>query len=123
MESAVELNLPRVPVSVARARAGIRPLREALGNRYEDAVLLVSELVTNAVRHGEGAMVRLEAGVRHGTCRFEIIDGGNGFEPPEFISDPGMIGGRGLPIVDAISDAWGVFEGDSTHVWFEIDLR
>lgn len=31
----VELNLARVPVSVARARAGMRPLREALGGVYE----------------------------------------------------------------------------------------
>jgi anti-sigma regulatory factor (Ser/Thr protein kinase) len=119
----VELDLPRVPVSVARARAGLRPLRPALGDRYDDAVLLISELVTNAIRHGEGATVRLQARVRAGTCRFEVIDGGAGFVPPVLAPDETFAGGRGLRIVSSMADAWGVYEGGSTHVWFEFDLR
>jgi anti-sigma regulatory factor (Ser/Thr protein kinase) len=118
MES-VELNLARVPVSVARARAGIRPLREALGDRYDDAVLLVSELVTNAVRHGRGATVRLTATTRSGQCRFEIVDGGSGFTVPDDATSPGY---RGLQIVENLSDDWGLYEGNSTHVWFVFDL-
>ena len=119
----VELNLPRVPVSVARARAGMRPLRDALGERYQDAVLLVSELVSNAVRHGSGATVSLNARVQGASCRIEVIDGGTGFQPPN-ASDmmTSAASGRGLPIVNALSDAWGVYEGNSTHVWFEVDL-
>lgn len=119
----VELNLARVPVSVARARAGMRPMREALGDRYQDAVLLVSELITNAVRHGTGATVSITARVRGGAVRVEVIDGGDGFAPPGELPDANSPTGRGLQIVDSLSDAWGVYEGNSTHVWFEIDLR
>ena len=115
----IDLTFPRAPVSVARARAGLRPLRDALGDRYEDAVLLVSELATNAVRHGAGTTFRLEARVEEGRCRVEVIDGGSGFQPPAYIADPELVGGRGLPIVASLAHRWGVFEG-STHVWFEL---
>ena len=118
----VELNLARVPVSVARARAGMRPMREALGDRYQDAVLLVSELITNAVRHGSGPSVSLTARVRGGAVRIEVVDGGDGFVAPSGLPDASSPNGRGLQIVDSLSDAWGVYEGNSTHVWFEIDL-
>ena len=119
----VELNLPRVPVSVARARAAMRPLRDVLGERHQDAVLLVSELVSNAVRHGKGPTVHLIARVRGGACRVEVIDDGEGFRPPTASEvTTTSANGRGLPIVNALSDAWGVYEGNSTHVWFEIDL-
>ena len=118
----VELNLPRVPMSVARARAGLHPLRSALGYRYQDTVLMVSELVTNAVRHGEGPTVRLTARVRGGSCHVEVIDGGSGFKAPADPPDPSSPGGRGLQVVGSLSDDWGIYEG-STHVWFEIDLE
>lgn len=119
---AVELILPRVPVSVARARAGLRPLRDALGNRYEDVVLMVSELVTNAIRHGSGTTVRMTARVRGGSFHVEVVDGGNGFTVPAGTPDPSSPGGRGLRVVGSLSDDWGVYEGNSTHVWFELDL-
>lgn len=118
----VELTLPRQASSVAAARAALRPLRDELGDRHGDAVLLVSELVTNAVRHGSGPEVRLTGTVRAGRCRFEIVDGGDGFVPPPAAEmQREEAGSRGLPIVEALADAWGVYEG-STHVWFEIDL-
>ena len=118
----VELTLPRVPVSVARARAGLRALRGELGDRYQDAVLLVSELVTNAVRHGQGSTLRLTARVDAGSLRVEVVDAGSGFEPPHRRPDAASPGGRGLEIVASLADHWGVYEGNSTHVWFVIDL-
>ena len=118
----VELTLPRTPVSVARARAGLRPLRDTLGERYQDAVLLVSELATNAIRHGQGSTVMLIARVRGEKCRIEVIDHGSGFVPMSAPVGSTETSGRGLPIVAELADAWGIYEGNSTHVWFEIDL-
>lgn len=118
----VELTLPRVPMSVARARAGLHPLRSELGARYNDAVLLVSELVTNAIRHGEGTTVQLIARIRGGSCRVEVVDAGDGFVPEPRPPDETNAGGRGLALVESIADAWGAYEGASTHVWFELDL-
>ena len=50
----------------------------------------------------------------------EVTDAGPGFEPPP---DPGLddVRGRGLMLVDTISDRWGIRRGDSVRVWFEID--
>lgn len=118
----VELTLPRTPVSVARARAGMRPLRAPLGFRYQDAVLLVSELASNAIRHGEGPTVTLIAELRQERCRIEVIDGGSGFAPTPAPVKTEATTGRGLPIVATLADSWGVYHGNSTHVWFEIHL-
>lgn len=118
----VDLNLPRVPVSVSHARAGLFPLREALGERFQDVRLLVSELMTNAVQHGQGPTVRLIARVRGGSCHVEIVDGGSGFTPPSRDPGPTEANGRGLRIVGGLADDWGVYEGGSTHVWFVLDL-
>jgi anti-sigma regulatory factor (Ser/Thr protein kinase) len=83
--------------------------------------LLVSELVTNAVRHGGtrrggvGMSLRLV-----GRClRVEVFDGGDGFEPPVRESDPHAPGGWGLVVVEELVDRWGVDVAGGTRVWFE----
>lgn len=83
-----------------------------------DLRLLISELVTNSVRHGDGdsVVVLLDADVP-GTLRCEVIDDGTGFVPRA--RQPDAIGGRGLDLVEQLASSWGVREG-STHVWFEL---
>jgi anti-sigma regulatory factor (Ser/Thr protein kinase) len=83
---------------------------------YEDVRLLVSELVTNCVRHaGVGPEEQLELLVS------VVRDPGPGFEPrpraPHNTSDSGW----GLVLVDRLADRWGVAREASTRVWFEID--
>ena len=89
----------------------------------EDVLLLVSELVTNAVRHGGAGAdqpleLELELSRRH--VRVEVADPGNGSSAPALPSAPG-VGGWGLRMVDHVADEWGVSSGGpGTRVWFEI---
>jgi anti-sigma regulatory factor (Ser/Thr protein kinase) len=98
-----------------------RPAREQLA-------LAVSELVTNAVRHagaGDGAPLRVRVRLRSGRVRVEVTDEGPGFDPtsPSAV-DPTTVGGRGLHIVAAVSESWGVIRGrDGCTVWCEIPVE
>jgi signal transduction histidine kinase len=86
----------------------------------EDARLLVSELVTNSVRHGAGDSVRLILDVvDRDRVRVEVIDDGRGFLPLARPLGVKEDGGFGLYLVERLSESWGVREG-STHVWFEL---
>ena len=84
----------------------------------DDLYLVVSELVTNAVMHGQGA-IRLRLQVDAGDLRGEVIDDGGGFEHELRAAGPSATSGRGLLIVDRLTNRWGVHEG-TTHVWFEM---
>ena len=89
-----------------------------------DVLLLVTELVTNAVRH---ASVGPEQPVRVGLrrlprlVRVEVTDPGSGFARVHPRSNGDESGGWGLLLVDRIADRWGVWPTASgTCVWFEI---
>jgi anti-sigma regulatory factor (Ser/Thr protein kinase) len=120
-EVRLEVELPRARVAPGDAR---RALRRLCADHVEadllgDAELLVSELVTNAIRHGEGD-IRLCARVDDDRLVVEVIDEGSGFEYALRRQDFEQIGGWGLDIVDDLSSRWGVHEG-TTHVWFELE--
>lgn len=85
-----------------------------------DLMLLVSELVTNAVRHAcsEDFEVRLE--VKPDLLRLEVHDGGDGFEPRIAPSEDGG-GGYGLFLVDRLADRWGVERDAGGVIWLEVD--
>jgi anti-sigma regulatory factor (Ser/Thr protein kinase) len=85
------------------------------------AKLAVSELTTNAVVHGEGA-ITLVADIDESRLLVEVIDEGSGFEYTVRQRKFDEIGGRGLNIVDQETSRWGMHEG-TTHVWFEIERR
>lgn len=91
--------------------------------RVEDAKLLVSELVTNAVRHpSQVGQIGLEVGVAARRVRVEVSDPGGGFSRPPANPPPtDATGGRGLLIVDRLASRWGVTPGARTRVWFELD--
>ncbi len=85
----------------------------------DDAELLVSELVTNALRHGRGA-IELRAAVDDNRVFVEVVDEGSGFERTLRRGDFDQVGGWGLEIVEELASRWGVHEG-TTHVWFELE--
>ena len=104
-----------------------RTVADWLGGRVdrgvlEDVTLLVSELVTNAVRHPR-ARGRIEMAVElaKGRILIEVTDPGGGFAKPKVGEPPpDALGGRGLLIVDRVASRWGVTEGRPTRVWFEM---
>jgi anti-sigma regulatory factor (Ser/Thr protein kinase) len=108
----------------AEARREIVALPISHGARAQLA-LLVSELVNNAVLHAGAAAesrVSLKVRSRSGRVRVEVSDGGSGFDAPASINpDPLTVGGQGLLIVAALSDAWGVLRGtNGCTVWCEV---
>jgi anti-sigma regulatory factor (Ser/Thr protein kinase) len=117
-----DLELESSPAAPARARSALEQLAARLSKeRMRDVRLLVSELVTNAVRHADGEAVRLVVGLNGGTLRVEVHDPGCGFEVREAPTDPLRASGWGLVLVDELSDRWGVDHSPRTRVWFEMD--
>jgi anti-sigma regulatory factor (Ser/Thr protein kinase) len=90
----------------------------------DDVALLVTELITNAVRHGGAAPDRpLQVGLEHqdGCIRVEVVDTGTHFEAPSRPGDGTPSGGWGLFLVDRIAERWGVHPAAAgTCVWFEV---
>jgi anti-sigma regulatory factor (Ser/Thr protein kinase) len=99
-------------------------LPETLNDSHRGALrLLVSELVTNSIRHVSGSSQPVVLGVRIGSrvIRVEVHDGGNGFEPGT-PRPRGADGGFGLFLVERMASRWGVDTREGTRVWFELDL-
>ena len=113
---------PRAP-SVAR-----RVLEQAATDLdvdlLHDAQLLVSEVVTNSIKHsGSDDPIRLRVWARNDGLKVEVADGGLGFNtaPP---ADPGEgEGGRGLLILESLADRWGTSCDMRARVWFELTAR
>jgi anti-sigma regulatory factor (Ser/Thr protein kinase) len=86
----------------------------------ERATLLVSELVTNSVLHGElRPSDQIEVKLHlNGRLRVEVLDPGGSFTPGRSNADE--VGGWGLVVVEQLADRWGVVRNDATCVWFEL---
>ena len=94
-------------------------------DRLDAVQLLVTELVTNSVVHaglGPGEQIELSITRSPAGLRVEVADAGPGFVPPTEPADPFAESGRGLALVDMISDRWGIERNALTRVWFEMDL-
>jgi anti-sigma regulatory factor (Ser/Thr protein kinase) len=99
--------------------------RAVSGEVLEDATLLVSELVTNAVRHAPKAgfpQVELRLKVEPERIRVVVSDPGGGFDSAPRLPTASESSGWGLYLVDRIADRWGVITKDRNEVWFEIDV-
>jgi anti-sigma regulatory factor (Ser/Thr protein kinase) len=120
-----EVDLARDPDSAAEARRALGDVSDHLSQRrLEDAQLLVSELVTNAIRHAglaERETIRLIVETDDRGMRVEVCDGGTGFALTEPAPDPSRPSGWGLYLVRELSDRWGVDQEGETRVWFELD--
>jgi anti-sigma regulatory factor (Ser/Thr protein kinase) len=127
---------PNEVLTVPHERTGVGAARHAVCDQLaargiatevlDDAVLVVSELVSNSVKHAAplpGGQIAVGWGVDGGLLHLEITDGGAGTRPQAGIAALGAIGGRGLDIVRMLSAQWGVLEADGrTTVWAELPL-
>jgi len=126
MIAEIDLRLAPEPEVVTSARHALDQLTDILPpEKLEDVRLVVSELVTNSVRHAglsPDDEISLTVTVSDGAVRGSVCDPGPGFTMP---SEPSprsdLSGGWGLPIVETISDRWGVEGNRHACVWFEID--
>ncbi|HUR87278.1 MAG TPA: ATP-binding protein [Solirubrobacteraceae bacterium] len=115
--------LKRRPSAVGDAR---RLVRKRLGSALsketlDDLLVVVSELVTNAVLYGRGDVgLSVRCDGKH--VAGEVSDQGAGFVEQQRAHDPTRVGGNGLFMVGRIADSWGL-RGGETNVWFEIPLR
>jgi anti-sigma regulatory factor (Ser/Thr protein kinase) len=126
----VQLEIRPDPAEVGRARRWARSRLAGSGmaddeSLAETLVLLVSELVTNAVVHtGCPAVLRLclpGAAEDSATVRLEVADTSTRAPVPR-CADRDATGGRGLALVDGLADRWGWnAEGAGKRIWCELD--
>ena len=116
--------VPARPGSVPATRAFLVNLLKGwdiTGDTIDDAALLVTELVTNAIEHGAGT-VAIEVCIVDDVLHVAVSDHGQ-WVPRRVDADPEAEDGRGLWLVEAVSSEWGRTRrdsGDGKTVWFDL---
>ncbi len=120
----IRFTLPAKPVAPSIARGTLDPLQRRLSeDTYYVVQLLVTELVTNSLRHarfGSGDAIDIRVEVDDEKTRVSVCDPGGESEPRLVEQDLESTGGRGLYLVDAMADRWGIQTNTRTCVWFEL---
>lgn len=121
----VRLELDAGPEAASTARTAITML-QGLAPRelLDDARLLVSEVVTNAVRHSSappGSAVELEVAASADRVRVDVMDQGRGFTPRARTAEQSKGSGWGLHLVELLASRWGVDARPRPRVWFELE--
>jgi anti-sigma regulatory factor (Ser/Thr protein kinase) len=125
-EHAMSIRLDATTAAPASARRAVTRWGNAV--RVDEALLrdlrlLVTELVTNAVRHGRlGPRDEIDLEVEYGgeCVRVSVRDGGAGFDEYLPIPSGDDVSGRGLYAVHRIASAWGIEPGPPFGIWFEL---
>ncbi len=115
-------SFPAAPTSAPRARDWARSVLSdwGLDEAAPDTLLVLTELLANAVRHGRGP-VDVVLSLHPDGVRVEVADTGPGRVQRSADPAPRDTGGRGLLIVEALSAGWGVQYGQAGKVvWAEL---
>ena len=127
-------NGPMSSVTVPHERSSVRAARHALADELaasgipppmrDDAVLVLSELVSNAIKHAAplpSGDISVRWALQQDRLHLEITDGGALTRPQAAVAAVSSLGGRGLDIVRTICSAWGVTEdGNAVTVWADL---
>lgn len=126
----VSMSLPFTAASAGEVRRALEGWLTHHGYAdgvVDDARLVVTELIGNAIRHASplpnGTLLvrwRLEGG----RLLLTVCDGGGATVPTRIKSGPDAVGGRGLAIVEALSASWWVertLQACAVHVWIDVD--
>ena len=117
-----ELRGGRFAPGAVRARCGELLGAHLHGDDLLEVIVLISELITNAVRHGgadEDATIVVHVAIAPHVLRVEVCDQGPGFVAPAVPRRRPEGGGNGLVLLARMSSSWGVASDDGTCVWFE----
>jgi anti-sigma regulatory factor (Ser/Thr protein kinase) len=119
-----ELEIEPSPNAPAEARAGISQLQAVLSRHaFSDLQLILSELVTNSARYGPGDPIKVSIRYDGDEVTGGVSDRSGGKVPlPADAATPpgaGSIGNWGLPMVDRLTDGWGLEDRDQT-IWFRL---
>lgn len=125
-ELRVTVDLPLSSQAAASARRTVREVLRAWAVTDEDCIhevcLIVTELVTNAVRHG-GTRLRLELALDGAMFTVAAADGSAVVPQPRSCTDDDE-SGRGLAIIEALAESWGVDErAGGKRVWARLRRR
>lgn len=123
-----QIALPGEVTSVPQARRHVRDLLTVNGHAHtDDALLLLTELVTNAIRHSRsghpGGRLVVSVAACDGTLHIDVTDAGSTDHQPRLRLevDADSDGGRGLWLVQEIASAWGWHEIPIGRVvWFQL---
>jgi anti-sigma regulatory factor (Ser/Thr protein kinase) len=121
----LSVELDTEPRSAARARHALSHLlseRGVEGETKDFALLVVSELVTNAILYGREP-IEFRAALTDDIIRIEVSDGEKKSRGAAAnYADPRSTSGRGLAVVEAVSRDWGVRRGDAGKtIWATLD--
>jgi anti-sigma regulatory factor (Ser/Thr protein kinase) len=118
----LSLRLRGGPEAAARARHALSKLRADIDPPLMETLrLLVTELVSNSVRHAQSETVILKVLVGRAAVLTEVTDAGPGFDPSSAPKPGTNESGWGLFLVERLAHRWGVNQSDDeTRVWFEL---
>ena len=121
-DDSLSLRLAGGPESAAIARGALGRLRADIDPPLMETLrLLVTELVTNSVKHARAETVVLRVLVAPSSVWTEVTDEGPGFDPDNTGAQREDRSGWGLFLVERLADRWGAdHEDGATKVWFEL---
>jgi anti-sigma regulatory factor (Ser/Thr protein kinase) len=125
MSGRESFTLPSAPHAVPEARERVMALAEPFVelSRLPDLRLVISEVITNAVRHGGAGDLLIAVTPKREFLCVQVTDTGDGFAPRPRAYAPDEDGGFGLFLIERLTRRWGLTrENQNTRVWFEFDF-